>query len=73
MKEVVAMDEMMKLSEIAALLKTAPSTPWRWVRRGILPAIQTPTGLIRVRRNDLERFIAAGTNQQERQKSNVSL
>ena len=59
------MEEVLKLSEIAALMKTAPSTPWRWVKRGLLPAMQTPTGLIRVKRVDLEKFIAGGASRKE--------
>ena len=60
------MQEVFKLSEIAALMKTAPSTPWRWVKRGLLPAMQTPTGLIRVRRSDLEKFIAGGSSRRKK-------
>jgi excisionase family DNA binding protein len=56
---------MLKLSEVAVLMNCAPSTPWRWVRRGILPAVQTPTGMIRVRREDLEDFVRSTTRQQE--------
>jgi excisionase family DNA binding protein len=51
-------DEMLKLTEIAALLNCAPSTPWRWVKRGWLPAVQTGSGMIRVRRADLEAFVS---------------
>jgi len=58
-------EEVLKLSEIAALMKTAPSTPWRWVKRGLLPAMQTPTGLIRVRRIDFLKFIAGGASRKE--------
>ena len=57
--------EMLKLSEVAVLMNCAPSTPWRWVRRGLLPAVQTPTGMIRVRREDLEQFVLSTTKQQE--------
>lgn len=51
------MHNMMTLKEISEYLKIGHSTPYRWVNSGILPAIKLPSGMVRVRRSDFEKFI----------------
>ena len=48
---------MLKLSTIAKELGVAYSTVWNWTNAGILPCVHTPTGGIRVKREEYERLI----------------
>ena len=49
-------DELLSVGEAARLLGVARSTMWRYVRDGLLPARQLPSGHYRIRRGDLERY-----------------
>jgi excisionase family DNA binding protein len=42
---------------VAELLGVSAETVLRWTRRGELPAIRLPGGAIRIREEDLERFL----------------
>jgi excisionase family DNA binding protein len=44
-------------SEAARELRVSPSTVWRWIEAGTLPAQRVGPKVIRIRRDDLERMI----------------
>lgn len=55
--------ELLKPSEVAAELKVKKQQVYWYIRRGDLPATRLPgSRLLRVTREDLNRFIAAGFN-----------
>ena len=43
--------------EVAERLGVSPETVLRWIRRGELPAIKLPGGAVRVREDELERWL----------------
>ncbi len=49
--------KMLTTREVAELLQVDLSTVTRWIRYGRLPAIRTPGGQYRVRREDVERLL----------------
>jgi excisionase family DNA binding protein len=51
-------EEYVTVAEAAALLKVSPSTIWRWIDRGALPAYRFGQRLIRLKRVDLVTVIS---------------
>jgi excisionase family DNA binding protein len=44
--------------QVAELLAVSPETVLRWTRKGELPAIRLPSGAIRYRPDELDRWLA---------------
>jgi excisionase family DNA binding protein len=59
------MEEMFTMEQVAKLLQVSRNTPYRWSAEGKLPVQKTVTGIVRVKRSDLEKFIAGGSSQKE--------
>ena len=51
-------DEMMRGSEVAALLRVDPKTVTRWAQDGRIASIRTPGGHRRYRRSDVDMVLA---------------
>jgi excisionase family DNA binding protein len=49
-------DDLLTSKEVARMLRVSTDTVGRWVRNGQLEAIRLPSGQIRIRREDVERF-----------------
>jgi excisionase family DNA binding protein len=49
--------EFLSIRHIAELLDVNPSTVWRWVRTGQLPAVRCGPRLHRVHRTDFDAFL----------------
>ena len=54
-------DEYLTVMEIAELLRINPQTVRNWIDRGALPAVRVGARRVRVRRVDLDDFLAAGS------------
>jgi excisionase family DNA binding protein len=54
------MDEFLTVAQVAELLQLNPQTIYNMVDRGELPAVRVGSRRVRIRRADLEEFIAAG-------------
>jgi excisionase family DNA binding protein len=50
--------DILKIEDVAAYLQVSRRSVFRWMRAGLLPAVRIG-GVTRVRRGDLESFIAA--------------
>jgi len=55
-------DELLTVSEAAALLRVNPHTVYRWIRSGRLPAVRYSRRVVRVRREDLTRDVTTGND-----------
>ena len=55
------MDELLTMAEVSDLLKVSRNTVYRWGAEGRLQTVKTASGTVRVKRRDLEAFIAGGT------------
>jgi len=51
-------NELLSTRQVANTFQVSVSSVSRWVRDGLLPAVRTPGGRIRVRRADVEVFLA---------------
>ncbi len=51
---------LLRLAEVAAILRIDPSTLRRWVRRGVLAAVRPvgARGTVRIERSEVERLLA---------------
>jgi excisionase family DNA binding protein len=49
-------DELLSTGQVAELLGVSRGTVWRYVDLGLIPARRLPSGVIRIRRGDLEEF-----------------
>jgi len=49
--------ELLTVKQIAELLKVTPATIYRWLDSGKLPRVKFSRRAVRVRRDDLERFV----------------
>jgi excisionase family DNA binding protein len=47
------------IKEVAAMISVHPNTVKRWIGSGELPAVRLSHNLVRIRREDLEAFLAA--------------
>jgi excisionase family DNA binding protein len=54
-------DAFLTVAEIAELLKVNPQTVRNWIDRGELPGVRVGRRRVRVRRSDLDEYLAAGT------------
>ena len=52
------LDDYVTVSEAAKLVEVSPSTIWRWIDKGLLPAYRIGRRKVRVKRADLSRAIA---------------
>lgn len=59
-------EEYITVAEAATLLKVSPSTIWRWVNQGTLPAYRIGQRRIRLKKVDLARLITPARNAQEK-------
>lgn len=50
--------ELYKAGEVAALLRLNTKTLYGWIKRGRAQAIRTPSGGIRIRREEVRRLLA---------------
>lgn len=50
--------ELYKASEVAKLLRLNTKTLYGWIKRGRAHAIRTPSGGIRIRREEVQRLLA---------------
>ncbi len=50
-------EELLKIGDVARTLKVARNTVYRWTASGKLPVLQSPTGMLRIRRTDLDVFL----------------
>jgi excisionase family DNA binding protein len=50
-------EELLKVSEVAKLLRVAESTVRGWIVRGEVPAVRLPGGVYRIRREDVEKLL----------------
>jgi excisionase family DNA binding protein len=50
-------EELLKIGEVARLLRVSRNTAYKYAAEGKLPRVKTPTGLIRVRRSAIEAFL----------------
>ncbi len=67
------MDELLTVNEIAELLKLNPQTVRNWIDQGRLPALRVGECRVRVRRSDLDTFLAArATGRTRRQGAETS-
>lgn len=53
-------EEYVTVAEAASFLKVSPSTIWRWIDQGVLPAYRIGQRRIRLRRVDLAVDLARG-------------
>jgi excisionase family DNA binding protein len=51
------MSRLLTARAVADVLDVSPETVLRWIRRGELPAIRLPGGAIRLRRDEVERWL----------------
>ena len=56
--------QLLTVGEAAALLKVTPITVYRWLASGELPKVKLARRVVRIRREDLERFIKDHINGQ---------
>lgn len=62
-------EEYITVAEAAGLLRVSPSTIWRWIDQGVLPAYRIGQRRIRVKKSELGRLISpARQTQQERER-----
>jgi excisionase family DNA binding protein len=54
-------DTFLTVHEVAELLKLNQQTVRNWIDAGSLPAVRVGSRRVRIKRSDLDRFIAAGT------------
>ena len=50
-------DELLTTAQVAARFNVDRHTVTRWIRLGQLPAVKTPGGTYRVRRQDVEKLL----------------
>ena len=50
-------DEFLGVDDVATLLHVSEKSVRRWIDGGLLPALQLPTGTVRIRRSALDRFM----------------
>jgi excisionase family DNA binding protein len=55
------MNEFLTVDDVAELLRMNPQTIRNWIDRNELPAVRVGSRRVRVRREDLDAFIAAGS------------
>jgi excisionase family DNA binding protein len=63
-------DELLTVADIAATFRVHPQTVRNWIDRGELQAVRVGSRRVRVRREDLDRFITA--SQQDAAKPKAS-
>ena len=52
-----AANVLVTIRQAADYLHVAESTVWRWIKKGLLPALRTPTGRLFVNQRDLEKTL----------------
>jgi excisionase family DNA binding protein len=62
-------DEFLTVQEVAELLRVNQQTVRNWIERGQLRALRVGTRRVRVRRSDLDAFIAAGSTARRPQRA----
>lgn len=50
-------EEFLRVRDVARILKVTRNTVYRWAANGKLMARQSPTGMMRIQRTDLEAFL----------------
>lgn len=58
-------DEFLTVAEIAETLKLNPQTIRNWIDQGDLPAVRVGKRRVRIKRTDLDAFIASGSSSEE--------
>lgn len=53
-------DELLKITEVATILKLHPDTVRRYISQGKLKATKVGGTRVRIRRSELDRFLAEG-------------
>jgi excisionase family DNA binding protein len=51
------LDDFVTVAEAAKLMQVSPSTVWRWIDKGLLPAYRVGQRKVRVKRADLSRAL----------------
>jgi excisionase family DNA binding protein len=54
------MDEYLRMKDVARQMKVSRNTPYRWSAEGKLTTVKTASGIVRVKRADLETFVTGG-------------
>lgn len=60
-------DELLTIDEVAAELKLHPDTIRRYIRQKRLKAVRVGVTAKRIRRSELDRFLRAGEEQEDRE------
>ena len=59
-------DDLLTVEESAKLLRVSPTTIWRLVQSGQLPAIRVGRKALRIRKSDLQAMVRPATEESER-------
>jgi excisionase family DNA binding protein len=58
-------DQMLKIAEVASLLRVSRNTAYKYAAEGKLPRVKTSTGLVRIRKSAVDAFLADEPARQE--------